>query len=92
MTFMLVIDNLYMYSTEQKVDPRFSIRNVYPEISDRIMNRFDLGYDVDDKLQIKRHHALIVFNGYGKRVLEMIKYESCKSQLWKTAFLDDLEF
>ena len=91
-TYTFIIENLYMYSTKDKVNPEFSIRNVYPEICDKILAKFNRGYDVDDVLEIKRHHALILLNGYGKRALEFIKYESCKSPAWKAVFLDDLEF
>lgn len=46
-----------MYSTRDKPNEEFSIRNVWPEISGKILAKFDRGYDIDDVLTIKRSHA-----------------------------------
>jgi hypothetical protein len=81
-----------MYSTKDQPNEEFSIRNVWSEISDKILAKFDRGYDIDDVMTIKKTHALILLSGFGKRVLELIKFEGCKTAGWKTVFINDLEF
>ena len=91
-SYLYVINNLYYGSINYVPKEKYSLKNIMDDIDDKIMTKFNQGYNQTDAEKIKSYHILICFSGFAKKVIELIKYKKCNNEKWKSIFLNDQQY
>ena len=93
LTKRIIQDSLYCgcKKGDEFISRDYCLKSIFDEI-EKIHVVLDGQLDPDCLTKIQKQHVLLFVNGFGKKVLEMIKYKKYDSQAWKDLYMDDLVF